>query len=105
MFSGCSITGVTDNVCGDEVCTPGEFGYTCGERRQQAPDKGREMPFGLIPAPVFGKLTLPQSLLYTSSFPVPPQLLPTSTNIATYWVQSLMMGYENIADLLQRFVS
>jgi len=32
ILSGCSISGVTDNLCGDETCTPGEFGYTCGKR-------------------------------------------------------------------------
>ncbi|CBJ30083.1 putative CTR1-like protein kinase/ leucine rich repeat-containing protein [Ectocarpus siliculosus] len=26
---GCSILGVTDNVCGEEICTPGPQGYTC----------------------------------------------------------------------------
>lgn len=29
---GCSIPDVTDNVCGEETCTPGPEGYTCGER-------------------------------------------------------------------------
>ncbi|CAN0503528.1 unnamed protein product, partial [Ectocarpus sp. 12 AP-2014] len=28
-FPGCSIEGVIDNVCGQEVCTPGDEGYTC----------------------------------------------------------------------------
>ncbi|CAM9404226.1 unnamed protein product [Ectocarpus sp. 12 AP-2014] len=27
---GCSIEGVMDNVCGEETCTPGDEGYTCG---------------------------------------------------------------------------
>ena len=34
LLSGCSISGVTDNVCGEETCTAGEFGYTCGEQRK-----------------------------------------------------------------------
>lgn len=33
-FSGCSIGNVIDNVCGQETCTPGPVGYTCGERTQ-----------------------------------------------------------------------
>ncbi|CAB1102896.1 unnamed protein product [Ectocarpus sp. CCAP 1310/34] len=33
-FPGCSIEGVIDNVCGQEVCTPGDEGYTCGEITQ-----------------------------------------------------------------------
>ncbi len=32
MFSGCAIPNVTENLCGEARCTPGEFGYTCGER-------------------------------------------------------------------------
>ncbi len=52
--------GVADNVCGDEACTPGEFGYTCGKRREQATEKRRELLFRSIPvikAPMFGELT------------------------------------------------
>lgn len=30
-FSGCSVPGVTDNVCDEATCTPGPEGYTCGE--------------------------------------------------------------------------
>lgn len=30
-FPGCSVANVTDNVCGEEACTPGPVGYTCGE--------------------------------------------------------------------------
>ncbi|CAM9712648.1 unnamed protein product, partial [Ectocarpus sp. 6 AP-2014] len=26
---GCSVANVTDNVCGEEACTPGPVGYTC----------------------------------------------------------------------------
>ncbi|CAM9883592.1 unnamed protein product [Scytosiphon promiscuus] len=31
MLPGCPILNVTDDVCGEETCTPGAEGYTCGE--------------------------------------------------------------------------
>ncbi|CAM9265476.1 unnamed protein product, partial [Ectocarpus sp. 8 AP-2014] len=34
---GCSITGVVDNVCGEETCTPGDEGYTCAATLVPAP--------------------------------------------------------------------
>ncbi|CAN0274037.1 unnamed protein product [Ectocarpus sp. 6 AP-2014] len=30
---GCSVATVTDNVCGEEACTPGPVGYTCGKTK------------------------------------------------------------------------
>lgn len=30
IFPGCSVANVT-NVCGEEICTPGPVGYTCGK--------------------------------------------------------------------------
>ena len=35
IFSGCSITDVTDNVCGQEMCLAGPEGYTCGGERTE----------------------------------------------------------------------
>ena len=29
---GCSVPGVTENVCGQKMCTSGPDGYTCGKR-------------------------------------------------------------------------
>ena len=34
LLSGCSTASVT-NVCGDETCTSGPFGFTCGERLER----------------------------------------------------------------------
>ena len=36
LFLGCSITDVTDNVCGQETCLAGPEGYTCGGERAEA---------------------------------------------------------------------
>ncbi len=75
LLSGCSITGVTDNVCGDEACTPGEFGYTCGKRRERTTTREASRIAMLVdarhqePHPVFDELT-----------PAVHQLLPTNTN-------------------------
>lgn len=58
LFSGCSVPDVTDNVCGDEACTPGTVGYTCGERlkrKKQCCGRYRGGSFSLMeepPAPV-----------------------------------------------------
>ena len=32
-FPGCSVANVTDNVCGEEACSPGPVGYTCGKMK------------------------------------------------------------------------
>ncbi|CAM9415830.1 unnamed protein product [Ectocarpus fasciculatus] len=37
---GCSIDGVTDNVCGQNTCTPGDEGYTCADDGQASTDGG-----------------------------------------------------------------
>ncbi|CAN0344511.1 unnamed protein product [Ectocarpus sp. 6 AP-2014] len=34
---GCSVANVTDNVCGEEACTPGPVGYTCAAVLTPAP--------------------------------------------------------------------
>ena len=31
-LQGCSVAGVTENVCGEELCIPGSDGYICGKR-------------------------------------------------------------------------
>lgn len=35
---GCSIPGVVEDVCGQETCTPGPVGYTCGKRAKAPPN-------------------------------------------------------------------
>ncbi|CAN0192791.1 unnamed protein product [Ectocarpus sp. 6 AP-2014] len=50
---GCSVTNVTDNVCGEEACTPGPVGYTCAAVLTTAPSPAvTTAPVAATAAPV-----------------------------------------------------
>lgn len=73
-LSGCSTANVTD-VCGQSTCTPGEFGYTCGERTKAR--KTLDAVMHVDPPSSRGssvrRIDVGQTLLLCTSFSTPEQ--------------------------------